>query len=130
MNDEKRILVDMSVTLLHNGHIRLLKAASKLGHVIVALTTDEEILKWKGYESELDFSARKEILEALRYVDEVLPSPWLINDDFLDAHSIDLLVHGEDNSNTVAQERLVLLPRTKGISSSLLRQRVLKNAEK
>ena len=130
MNDEKRILVDMSVTLLHNGHIRLLKAASKLGHVIVALTTDEEILKWKGYESELDFSARKEILEALRYVDEVLPSPWLIDDDFLDAHSIDLLVHGEDNSNTVAQERLVLLPRTKGISSSLLRQRVLKNAEK
>jgi len=130
MVDEKRILVDMSVTLLHNGHTRILAAASKLGRVIVALTTDEEVLKWKGYKSELDFETRKEILEALRNVDEVLPSPWLIDDEYLDAHSIDFLVHGGNNSNTVRDERLVLLPRTKGISSSLLRQRVLENAEK
>lgn len=120
----------MSVTLLHNGHVRLLAAASKLGRVIVALTTDDEILKWKGYKSELDFAARKEILEAIRYVDEVLPSPWLIDDSYLDTHAIDFLVHAGENSNNVAPDRLISLPRTPGISSSLLRERVLKNAER
>ena len=40
---KKRIMVDMSATLIHHGHIRLLKEASKLGKVIVGLTIDEEI---------------------------------------------------------------------------------------
>ena len=44
---------------------------------------------------------------------------------FLDQHNIDLLVHGHDNSNPISQERLLVLPRTEGISSSLLRTRVL-----
>jgi cytidyltransferase-like protein len=45
----KRILVDMSLTSLHHGHIRLLKNASELGKVIVALCNDEEIFKVKGF---------------------------------------------------------------------------------
>ena len=48
-SNKKLILVDMSATLIHHGHIRLLKKASKLGEVVVALTTDEEIIKHKGY---------------------------------------------------------------------------------
>ena len=42
----KIILVDMSATLIHHGHIRLLKKASKIGLVTIALTIDEEILKY------------------------------------------------------------------------------------
>ena len=38
-------MVDMSATLLHHGHIRLIKEASKYGKVTIALTTDDEILK-------------------------------------------------------------------------------------
>ena len=49
---KKRILVDMSATLIHHGHIRLLKKASDYGNVIVALTTDKEILEKKGYHPE------------------------------------------------------------------------------
>lgn len=122
---EPRIMVDMSATLIHHGHVRLLKAAKTMGWVIVALTTDDEVRAKKGYEPELTFEQRKEVLEALRYVDEVVPSKWLLDDAFLDAHRIDLLVHGHDNSNDVRPERLKLLPRTGGISSSLLRARVL-----
>ena len=44
---KKKILVDISATIIHHGHIRLLKKAHKLGNVIVALTTDKEILKKK-----------------------------------------------------------------------------------
>jgi len=43
----KRIMVDMSATLIHHGHIKLLKKASEHGKVIVGLTTDEEILSKK-----------------------------------------------------------------------------------
>jgi glycerol-3-phosphate cytidylyltransferase len=122
-----RIMVDMSATLIHHGHIRLLKAAKALGTVVVALTTDEEVRAHKGYLPELDFEYRREVLEAIRYVDEVVPSPWLIDDAFLDEHRIDLLVHGDDNSNHVRRERLYILPRTAGVSSNMLRSRALKS---
>jgi glycerol-3-phosphate cytidylyltransferase len=122
----KRIMVDMSASLIHHGHIRLLRAAKEHGHVLVALTTDDEIRANKGYEPELDFTSRREILEAIRFVDEVVPSPWLIEEPFLDQHGVDLLVHGIDNSNPIPQQRLLLLPRTPGVSSSMLRGRVLK----
>jgi glycerol-3-phosphate cytidylyltransferase len=128
MNDgAKRIMVDVSATLIHHGHIRILKTAKEFGTVVVALTTDEEILARKGYEPELFFAERREIMEAIRYVDEVVPSPWLIDESFLDTHRIDLLVHGHDNTNPVNPKRLLVLPRTKGISSTLLRSRVLRS---
>lgn len=122
---KKRIMVDMSATLLHHGHVRLLGKAAQHGDVVVALTTDDEVKKTKGYTPELSFEHRKEILESIRYVKEVVPCPWLIDDDFLIKHNCDLLVHGDDNSNHIPQEKLLIFPRTEGISSSEMRQRVL-----
>lgn len=119
----KRVMVDMSATLIHHGHVRLLKKASEYGRVIVALTTDDEIKRKKGYQPEISFEHRKEILEAIRYVDEVVPSPWLIEETFLTQHKIDLLAHGDDNSNIIDENKLVVFPRTSEISSTLLRQR-------
>ena len=120
----KRIMVDMSATLIHHGHIRLLKKASSYGNVIVALTTDEEIISKKGYKPELIFDFRREILLSIKYVSEVIPSPWLIDENFLDSHNIDLLIHGSDNSNPISKKRLIIFERTEGISSSILRERV------
>ena len=45
----KRVLVDMSLTSVHHGHIRLLQKASLLGQVVVALCSDNAILKAKGF---------------------------------------------------------------------------------
>lgn len=123
----KRIMVDMSATLIHHGHIRLLKAAKELGTVVVALTTDDEILRVKHYVPEIAFAERREILRAIRYVDEVVPCPWLLDESFLDAHRIDLLVHGSDNTNPIPADRLLILPRTAGISSTILRAKVLQS---
>lgn len=120
-----RVMVDMSATLIHHGHIRLLQKAAEIGDVVVALTTDEEVQKKKGYIPELNFEERKEILEAIKYVHEVVPCPWLIDHDFLLQHNCDFLVHGHDNSNHIPEEKLVIFPRTEGISSSMLRERVL-----
>jgi cytidyltransferase-like protein len=119
----KRVLVDMSLTSLHHGHIRLLQKASLLGHVVVALSTDDEILKAKGFLPLLSFEHRKEIALAIRYVEEVIECKWLIDETYLDRHNIDLLVHGDDNVNPVPPDRLVIFPRTDGISSTALSNR-------
>ena len=122
----KRVMVDMSCTLLHHGHIRLLRKAADLGSVIVALTIDDEILTKKGYTPELSFEERKEILLAIKYVSDVIPSKWLLDDDYIRENNIDILVHGDDNSNEITACELVIFPRTEGISSSDLRQRSIK----
>jgi len=125
-SNKKRIMVDMSATIIHHGHIRLLKKASKHGKVIVGLTSDKEIKTKKGYTPELDFKHRKEVLEAIRYVDEVVETPWLLTDATLTQYNIDLLVHGDDNSNHIKKEKLLIFPRTKGISSTKMRENTMK----
>ena len=72
MKKRKRILVDLTISILHNGHIRLLKKASKKGKVIVALATDDTVLKYKGYLPELNYKQRKEILSSIKYVEEII----------------------------------------------------------
>ncbi|MFT4729548.1 MAG: glycerol-3-phosphate cytidylyltransferase [Granulosicoccus sp.] len=120
---KKRVMVDMSATLLHHGHVRLLAQAAEFGTVIVGLTGDEQVTLHKGYTPELNFEQRKEILLAIRWVDQVVETPWLIDELILDRHSVDLLVHGDDNTNKVDPSRLLILPRTVDISSTLLRKR-------
>ena len=129
MNTKKRIMVDMSATLIHHGHIRLLEKASKLGKVIVALTSDEDIEKVKGYPPELSYEERKEILSAIKFVDEVVKTGWDITEDYLDKHDIDYLDHGNDNANKISEDKLIIFPRTEGISSASLRERVLQNVQ-
>jgi len=121
-----KVLVDMSATLVHHGHIRLLKSANELGEVVVALTSDEEVLRVKGYIPELSFQERAEVIASVRYVSKVVPSPWLIDDQFIDSVGCMYLIHGDDNSNLVSAERVITVKRTEGISSSTLRARAAK----
>ena len=95
---KKRIMVDMSATLIHHGHIRLLKKAKKLGYVIVALTKDLQVKKCKGYNPEIKYKYRKEILLSIKYVDQVIESNWAIDDKFLKKNKIDILIRGHDHS--------------------------------
>jgi cytidyltransferase-like protein len=119
----KRIMVDMSATIIHHGHIRLLKQASTLGEVVVGLTSDDEIIEQKGYLPEISYDFRKEILESIKYVKEVVSTPWHIDEKIISQYKIDYLVHGNDNSNSITEGKLKLFPRTPGISSSEIRQR-------
>lgn len=118
-----RVMVDMSATIFHHGHVRLINKAAQYGDVVIGLTSDKEILERKGYYPELSFEYRKEILESIKGVTEVVETPWLIGESILDKHDIDLLVHGADNSNHISDDRLVVLPRTEGISSTDMRYR-------
>ena len=126
LNTEKKIiLVDMSATLIHHGHIRLLKKAADLGDVVVALTTDKEIIKHKGYTPELTFEERKEVLLSIKYVKDIIPSPWLLDMNYFKNTGAHFLAHGNDNSNLIEKKFLKVFERTEGISSSLMRKRVI-----
>ena len=92
------------------------RKASELGSVIVALTSDDEILKNKGFSPYLSYDTEKKYI-SIRYVDDVVKSKWLIDEMFLDRHKIDFLVHGDD-TNPIPPDRLIIFPRTPEISSS------------
>ena len=115
-----RVMVDMSATLLHHGHIRLLRKAAKYGEVVVGLSTDKDIEKYKGHIPLLTWEFRKEILESIRYVSEVVETPYIITNAVLEEHGAQFLIHGADNFNTVSKDRLIIFPRTPAISSNIL----------
>tara|TARA_Y100000816_G_C26027328_1_gene537648 strand:+ start:65 stop:451 length:387 start_codon:yes stop_codon:yes gene_type:complete len=127
---KKNILLDMSATLIHHGHIRLIKKASKFGNVIIALTKDKEIKKYKGYTPEIKFRNRKEILQSFKHVHRVVPCNFIITDKFLKNLNIDFLVHGNDNFNKVSKNKIKIFKRTNGISSTLIRKKACKNLKK
>lgn len=127
MSKIKRIMVDMSATLIHHGHIRLLKKAAKFGEVVVGLSSDKDILKYKGYISELNFLQRKEIISSIRYVSSVVKVNYHVNEKDLKKYNIDLLFHGSDNFNKIRKKKLKIFNRTPGVSSSLLRIKACNN---
>ena len=126
MRKNKKILVDMTCSIIHHGHIRLLKKASKYGNVIVALTSDKDVIRYKKFRSPLNFKQRKEILSSIKYVSKVIKSNYFITEKFLIKHNIDYLVHGNDNVNDIPSKYLKIFKRTKLISSTILRKN-LKN---
>ena len=69
----KRILTYGTFDLLHWGHIRLLRRARALGDYLVVAASTEEFNAGKGKKTYHDFETRKNMLEAVRYVDLVIP---------------------------------------------------------
>ena len=123
---KKKIMIDMSSTLIHHGHVRLIKKARKFGDLIIGLTTDKQIKKHKGYLPELNYRFRREILSEIKGVKKVVPSDWLITQKFLDKHKIDILISGSDYKNRKFKIKTIHFERTKSISSSMLRQKAAK----
>ncbi len=125
----KTILTYGTFDLLHVGHVRLLERAKALGdHLIVGLSTDEfNALKHKS--SFLPYEQRKEILEAIRYVDKVIPETcWEQKVADVKEHGVDIFVIGEDWAGEFdflkEHCEVVYLTRTRDISSSFLKSRL------
>ena len=123
----KRVLVDLTCSLIHHGHIRLLKKAKKYGKVFVALTSDEEVRKIKKISPELNYSNRKEILSSIKYVSGVIKSKFHITNKFFKKNKFDLLIHGSDNPNPIDKKYVKIFKKTKNISSTAIRKKAAKN---
>ncbi|RRD29759.1 glycerol-3-phosphate cytidylyltransferase [Actinomyces bowdenii] len=114
----KRVITYGTFDLLHYGHIELLRRARALGdYLIVALSTDE-FNAAKGKTAYFNYEQRKELLEAIRYVDMVIPErTWKQKSRDVVEHDIDLFVMGEDWIHTFNDQleglcEVVYLPRT------------------
>lgn len=124
----KRILTYGTYDLLHYGHVRLLKRAKALGdYLIVAISTDE-FNAIKGKKAYHSYEIRKEILEAIRYVDLVIPeTDWEQKIDDVKKYNVDTVVMGSDWTGSEKFEVLrdycevVYLDRTEGISTTKIK---------
>lgn len=125
----KRVLTYGTFDLLHYGHIRLLKRAKELGdYLIVAVSTDEfnAIKDKKAYH---DYETRKKMLEAVRYVDLVIPEDnWEQKLDDVKEYKVDVVVMGSDWAGSDKFDYLkdycevVFLDRTEGISTTKIKE--------
>jgi glycerol-3-phosphate cytidylyltransferase len=124
----KRILTYGTFDLLHYGHIRILKRAKELGdYLVVALSTDE-FNATKGKKAYHSYETRKKMLEAIRYVDLVIPeNNWEQKIDDIKDYKIDVCVMGDDWAGSDKFDYLkeycdiVFLERTPGISTSMIK---------
>ena len=93
----KRVITYGTFDLLHYGHINLLRRAKELGdYLIVALSTNE-FNRIKGKECYFSYEERKKLLEAIRYVDLVIPeSSWEQKIDDIKKYEVDVFVIGDD----------------------------------
>lgn len=82
MENKKIVLVGGCFDLIHFGHISFLKQAKKHGnYLIVALESDENVRYMKGDARPIHTQQqRKEMLESLSLVDEVIPLPPMTSD--------------------------------------------------
>ena len=124
----KRNLTYGTFDLLHYGHIRLLKRAMAMGdYLVVALSTDE-FNAGKGKKAYHSYETRKKMLEAIRYVDLVIPENcWEQKLDDVKAYHIDTVVMGGDWAGSDKFDylkehcELVFLDRTPGVSTTMIK---------
>ena len=124
----KTIITYGTFDLLHPGHVKLLKRAREMGdYLIVALSTDDfNLIKHKR--SFLNYEERKEVIEAVKYVNQVVPeSNWEQKVDDIARYNVDVLVMGSDwvGEFDFLKEHceVVYLDRTPDISTTMLKKK-------
>ena len=123
----KKVITYGTYDLLHYGHIALLKRAKALGdYLIVGLSTDEFNWNEKQKKSYFSYEERKAMLEAIRYVDEVIPEEgWDQKVKDVQKYGADIFVMGDDWKGKFDFLKdyceVVYLPRTPEISTTKIK---------
>lgn len=125
----RRVITYGTFDLLHYGHINLLKNAKALGdYLIVCVSTDAFNDEEKHKKSYFTYEQRKSLVEAIRYVDLVIPEEsWEQKISDMHEYHIDTFAIGDDwqgKFDYLKKEGVdvVYLPRTPEISSSQIKQ--------
>lgn len=123
----KRIITYGTFDLLHYGHINLLRRSKALGdYLVVVLSTDEFNWNEKQKKCYFTYEERKNLLEAIRYVDLVVPeTSWEQKITDVDKYYIDTFVIGDDwdGKFDFLEDKceVVYLPRTPEISTTKIK---------
>ena len=122
----KRVITYGTFDLLHYGHINLLRRAKALGdYLIVVLSTDE--FNWNQKHKKCSYEIRKQLLEAIRYVDLVIPEEnWEQKISDVKEYHVDTFVMGDDWAGKFDFLKpyceVVYLPRTPEISTTQIKK--------
>lgn len=122
--------------LFHVGHLNVLRRAKEqCDYLIVGVSTDELVEAYKHHKTAVSFEERIKIVEAIRYVDRVVPQTSMSKMEAWHSLHFDVLFHGDDWKNTPTYQkiekeladvgcRVVFLPHTDKISSTSLRSQL------
>ena len=124
----KKVITYGTFDLLHYGHINLLRRARELGdYLVVVISTDEFDWNEKGKKCYFTYEQRKAMVEAIRYVDRVIPETnWEQKRTDVHDYDIDVFVMGDDwkgKFDFLKEEgvEVVYLPRTPEISTTQIK---------
>lgn len=124
----RKVITYGTFDLLHAGHINLLRRAKELGdYLIVVVSTDEFNWNEKQKKCYFSYEERKKLVEAVRYVDLVIPEEsWDQKVSDVQEYHVDTFVMGDDwkGKFDFLKEycEVVYLPRTEGISTTKIKQ--------
>jgi glycerol-3-phosphate cytidylyltransferase len=118
--------------LFHIGHLNILrKAKTMCDNLIVGVTTDELILKYKKKNAVIPYKERSEIIKSIKYVDSVVPQKNMDKFKAWENLKFDIIFVGDDWKGTEKWNnyerqfkevgvKIVYFPYTKTTSSTLL----------
>ena len=128
--------------MFHIGHLNLLRRAKEQCEIlIVGVSTDELVESYKHKHPVIPFEERVAIVEAIRYVDRVVPQITMDKVDAWKELRFNAMFHGSDWQGTSLyrdyEERfqkigveLVFLPHTEGVSSTQLAEKLQQDGQK
>ena len=123
--------------LFHVGHLNLLQTAKSMCDRLVIGVTVDELVEYKGKKSVIPFEERLRIVQSIVYVDAVIPQHDMNKIQMCKKIGAKLLFVGDDWYNTDKWEKyekefsliggkIVYLPYTKGTSSTLINETLIK----
>ncbi len=135
--NKKKVYVGLSADIMHEGHINILKTASKFGEITVGLLTDQAIASYKKIPY-LTYKQREVVIKNIKYVSKVIPQKTLDYTYNLNLTKPDFVVHGDDWKSGIQKEtrkkvikeirkwggRLIEPKYTKNISSTLIKKKI------
>ena len=124
--------------MFHIGHLNILRRAKEqCDYLIVGVSTDELCRQRKNKDPIIKFDDRKDIVQAIKYVDEVIVQENMDKLQPVIAHNVNVVFVGSDWKGTDSWNKyekefktvncdVVYLQHTDGISSTELRKKVVK----
>lgn len=115
--------------MFHIGHLELLKRLKDLGDKLIVAVSTDEFNELKGKKTIIPYAQRASIVEAIKYVDMVIPeNDWKQKIEDIKRNNIDIFAMGDDwdGKFDFLKEycEVVYLPRTDNISSTVLKQQL------
>lgn len=142
---EKKVIIGYTTgvfDMFHIGHLNILKRAKEqCDYLIVGVSTDEVVQKYKNKTPVIPLVDRMAIVEAIKYVDKVVVQDSMDKMKAWEKYHFDILFHGDDWKKTPMYDELekqletvgakiVFFPHTPGVSTTIITETVRSDVKK